>query len=228
MRFSSLSGTGGGVRRNSRWFVLVFLCAALVLVLVPATSLAWGTTTKVTLKASPSSVVAGNPVKLTATASPCPAGATFALQAKGSSGWTTIMTSPAGKCGTVIFKVSPVQNTTYQAVLSWGYSSATSNAVCVKVMPKLTLCVIPPTYGGGVTISGTLVPGWTGHNVCITISKVVNCWRTVKVATLSVPLTQGPGNSSLFATSWAGASGNSWYIFTAKVPGACVIKVIKL
>ena len=39
MRFSSLSGTSGGVRRYGRWFVLAFICVALVLVLVPAVSL---------------------------------------------------------------------------------------------------------------------------------------------------------------------------------------------
>ena len=208
----------------------------LVLAVVPAVSLAcqngwpgWPPSPKcnVTLSASRHCITAGSSVKLTAKARPCPAGATFALQTKGSAGWTTLTTSPAGKCGTAVFQVTPTCTTCYQVVLTWSNGgSATSNPVCVKVMPKLTLTVTPPTYGSGIGISGTLVPAGTG-NVCITISQVLHCWRVVQVAKLSVPLTQGPGNSSVFATSWAGASGNSTYVITARVNGACAIQVIK-
>jgi hypothetical protein len=157
------------------------------------------------------------------------------LQAKRTSGgsWTTVTTSPAGK-GTVTFKVAPVRNTSYQVILKWSHSSLTSKAVCVRVTAKLTLCVKPGMYGGGVAISGTLVPGWTGGKVCIRIAKVVHCNRTMQVAKLTVSLTQGPGDSSAYATTWTGASGNATYVFTASVAstadfaGTCVCKAVKL
>jgi hypothetical protein len=230
MPYSSTIGPSRGAKRTGRWFVLVFLCVALVLVLVPAVSLGWGNTTKVTLKASPASVVAGDTVKLTATASPCPSGATFTLQSRPAKdgSWADVATSPAGKCGTAVFKVTPMCDTRYQVILKWSHCSAMSNPVCVTVRAKLTLCVKPGMYGGGVCIKGTLVPGWTGGKVCIRIAKVVHCNRTVKVATLSVPLTQGPGNSSVYATTWAGAHSNTTYVFTARAKNACAIRVIKL
>jgi len=239
MSYSRSSGASRGTRRSGRWFVLVFLCMVLMLAVVPAASLGHATAkctfqqSKVTLSASRGCVTSGTSVKLTAKASHCPSGATFTLLSKGSSGtWATVGTSPASKCGTAVFNVVVVRNTQFQAKLTWPQGSQTSNVACVKVCAKLTLCVAPPTYGG-VAISGTLVPGWNGGNVCITIAKVVHCWRTAKVATLTAPLTQGPGDSSVFATSWAGGMSNTTYVFTAKVAktadfnGACVTKVVK-
>jgi len=234
MRFSSLSGAGRGDGRHGRWFVLVFLCVALVLVVVPAVSLAWGSSPTVTLKASPTSVVAGQTVKFTASVTSCPAGATVTLQSKGSSGsWVNVNTAPV-KSGVAMFKVAVMRNASYQAILKWSHSSVTSKAVCVKVTAKLTLCVKPAQYGG-VAISGSLVPGWAGGKVTVTVAQIVHCNRLNVVATLTVPLTQGPGDSSVFATSWTNAHyGHGTFVITVKVAktadfaGACASKMVKL
>lgn len=241
MPYSSTFGPSRGARRTGRWFVLVFLCVALVLVLVPAVSLGHATSKwasqkcKVTLCADRGCVLAGTTVKLTAKAWPCASGTTFTLMSKVSpGGWTTVATATPDKCGKAIFKVTVMRSTQYQVTATWPKGSATSNVVCVKVQPKLTLCVQPGQYGGGVSISGTLVPGLTGGKVCITIAKIVHCNRLMKVATLTVPLTQGPGDSSVYATTWAGPTDHGTYVFTAKVAGspgfcgACAIKVVKL
>ncbi len=239
MPYSSTFGPSRGAGRAGRWFVLVFLCVALVLVLVPAVSLGHATSkwmnqqTKVTLSASRTCVQSGDSVKLTAKASPCPSGATFTLLSKGSSGtWTTVAASPAGKCGTVVFKVTPIRNTSYEVTVLWSHGSVTSKPVCVKVKAKLTLCVKPAMYGA-LAISGTLVPGWTGGNVTITIDRVFRGCKTQRVAMLIVALTPGVGDSSVFATNWT-ALGHNTYIITVKVAntanfcGACASKVVKL
>ena len=231
MRFSSLSGTSGGVTRYGRWFVLAFICVALVLVLVPAMSFG---ATKVTLCASPSSVVSGGTAKLTAKVCPVPRNATFTLSAKDSAGHITkVATASAGTCGSAVFSVKPMRNTQYQvAVTANGMWPVTSSWVCVKVCAKLTLCVKPGQYCG-TTISGTLTPAWNNHQVTITICQYINCWHTMKVACLSAPLVAGPNDSSTYAVNWTGKSGAK-YIITACVPstkdfaGACVTKCIKL
>ncbi len=91
MRFSSLSGADRGVGRNGRWFVLVFLCVALILVLVPAVSFGAVQTPKVTLTASATSIIYGSSVTLKASATNCPSGATFTLKA----GTATVATAAA-------------------------------------------------------------------------------------------------------------------------------------
>ena len=109
-------------------------------------------------------------------------------------------------------------------------ATVTSKTVCVKVRAKLTLCVTPPMYGG-VAISGTLVPGWDGGKVTITIAKVVHCGRTVKVATLTVPLDPGVWRQQRVRHHVDRGAGNTTYVFTVKVAttadfnGACVSKV---
>ena len=121
----------------------------------------------------------------------------------------------------------------YQVVLKWGHSSVASSTACVKVTAKLTLCVKSGMYTKGVAISGTLVPGWAGGKVCIRIAKVLHCNRVMNVAKLSVPLTQGPGDSSVYATTWTGAC-NATYVITAAVAttrdfnGTSVCKAAKL
>ena len=216
MRFSSLSGTSGGVTRYGRWFVLAFICVALVLVLVPAMS--FGATAKVTLCASPSSVVSGGTAKLTAKVCPVPRNATFTLSAKDSAGHITkVATASAGTCGSAVFSVKPMRNTQYQvAVTANGMWPVTSSWVCVKVCAKLTLCVKPGQYCG-TTISGTLTPAWNNHQVTITICQYINCWHTMKVATLTATLHQGSGDSSTYAVNWTGKHCTK-YTISASVP----------
>ena len=65
MPYSSSIGASGGAKRSGRWFVLVFLCMALILALVPAVSLGWGVPqAKVTLSTNKGCVDYGGSVKL--------------------------------------------------------------------------------------------------------------------------------------------------------------------
>lgn len=250
MRYPRLSESGGKGRQGGRWFGLVFLCAVLVLALAPATCLAhhngwpswhghWPNShSKILLAASRTLVAAGSPVTLTASVRQCPWGAVITLQAKGSTGpWTTVATTPA-KWGKATFNVAPLRNTAYQAQMTCSRGGAqTSNVVCVRVMAKLTVCAQPGTYGVGgmpVVISGTLVPAWPGGQVRITIATLTRCWHTHVVACLTVPLTPGTGDSSMYATTWPNGVAHTCYVITAMVSrtadfwGGCASTRIRL
>ena len=234
MPYSSTIGASRGTKRTGRWFVLVFLCMVLILAVVPAVSLGSATPkcffqfNKVTLSASRSCVASGTAVKLTARAIPCPKNGTFTLYAKNSAGvQTTVGTAPAGSCGTAVFTVTPVRNMSYQVTLTAnGIKPVSSCWTCVKVCAKLTLCVTPGQYCG-LAISGTLVPGWPGGKVTVTICQYINCWHTMKVATLTATLHQGSGDSSTYAVNWTGKHCTKYTISacvptTADFKGACV------
>ena len=234
MPYSSSIGASGGAKRSGRWFVLVFLCMALILALVPAVSLGWGVQAKVTLTTSKGCVDYGGSVKLIARATSCPSHAVFTLQAKGSSGiWATVASAPA-KNGMATFKAMPTRNTCYRTVLTYSGGTKTSNTVTVCVRPRLTVCAKPGQYAGGIVINGTLNPGETGGKVTITIAKQAHCGHMQVVATLTATLVQGSGDSSTYCTSWAGGSASTRYFITASVPktadlaGACAMTQIKL
>ena len=215
MRFSSLSGTSEGVKRNGRWFVLAFICVALVLMLVPAASLA--TTPKASLKASASCINAGAQVKLTACVSSCPSGATITLKAKDVHGAITTVAAAPAVCGSATFKVNPVRNVSYAVcVTSSKTSPVWSGWVNVWVKAGLTLCVKPGTYCGTIAITGTVTPAWPGGKVTITVNKIGRWGCTKQVAKLTVSTTPGTGDKSNFATTWKGTGG--CYVITASVP----------
>jgi hypothetical protein len=175
----------------------------------------------------------GHSVKLTACAVLCPAKASISLQALVSGTWTTVAAPAPVKCGKVVFTVKPMCKTSYRAVLTSSSGTVISNTLCICVVPKVTLCVREGTYAS-IVISGTVSPAEPGANVTVTIDQVVRCYHTTRVATLTVPLTPGTGNSSMFATNWAGGTSHTTYVITVKVAktacleGVCATRTITL
>lgn len=224
MRFSSLSGADRGVGRNGRWFVLVFLCVALILAVLPAASLGYSHGPKVTLKASAKTIVATSSLTLTATATNCPKVATFTFKAVTPRGMSTIGTAAAvvnrSGTATATLKLKPTRSAGYVVILSYSGGSATSSQVDVTVKAKLTLCVTPGTYCGTVNISGTMIPAWVGGSVTVTISKLDRCNRLRVAAELTVPLRATSGDSSTYATDWSGKKGTKYYFKTCVADGS--------
>jgi hypothetical protein len=196
MRFSSLSGADRGVGRNGRWFVLVFLCVALIMVLAPAASLGYTVTPKVTLTASASNIIAGSAVTLKATATNCPSGATFTLQATDANGTSTVGTS-AAKNSSASFTVAPGIDTSYVAVLTWSKGTAQSKAVNITIkVPVVTLKgstdTILATGSVSLTASATNCPA-AGATFTL---KAVTSRGTTTVSTVAAVVKNGKGTAT--------------------------------
>jgi 5-hydroxyisourate hydrolase-like protein (transthyretin family) len=158
-------------------------------------------TSKVTIAASPTTVVFGSQSTFTGQVTgKKAAGVSVELQSQsGTSTFTTVTTTTADATGHYTLKATPDKNTTYRVIAKTA-PQATSSTVAVKVLVRVTLGVSTktPKAGSRVRFSGLVLPAYNGKSVQIQ-RKTATGWKTVAQAKLAATTTMGGVTRSKYA-----------------------------
>ena len=205
--------------------IVLALALLALLVSAPAVLAKGGMGANVQVRLADQVVTAGEQVTITVMVRPAEVGTKVTLYRMPAGGdWEVVGTKLVGEpSGKVTFVDSPTRHTWYRAKWTWLEGrSLWSNTAWQKVKALLTVQAKVAVYQQGmgtpVTIYGKLIPAWNGQTVRVSIAR----WESgclVPVASFAVPLTPGPGDSSLYSVTWnAMMSGD--YVVRAQVKRA--------
>jgi hypothetical protein len=202
MLLRSLLKAAGGKRGYGRLAVLGVLLLVAVALMLPGAALAKGKYGAwVNLRASDPTINSGTSVSLMAKVHPATGSVTLQAHLAGGE-WADVATKAVPVSGQVSFTVTPYRHTWYRIVWKRDSMPTTiSNVVWVKVFAQIHVYAEPGVYASGqgtpISITGMVIPRFPNGQVFINIT--VGC---MTVAHFPVNLTPGPGDSSVFATTW--------------------------